>query len=424
MHSSSLLPLIACCVLVPAALAAQNDVAGSSDHRLFPRIAGYYITGYRDTDPVLEEFRNGHELDRDTIEGRVTTIAYDLPGGASQQPTPPLGLIRYYEGIVQRLGGTVLHRAPAFGELTARLVQNGREFWLRLHVENTNEYVVVIGERSAPAQAAALALAGNPGAAGSCPCAGPGAPPIGAASPLVPAAARRFRAAAARFALDTGWVPVVQPARGTSNAIVAIRGLHVEDATAVRFGDTPGRILDRMASEIDVVVPVRPVGLVPVVVSGPAGARTARDSFQVYQEPISDGSRDLRVYTCTEPPRSGAPSVSSLAPTAVRTGDTLVINGTMLDEVDYVSFTYRVPVNQMFPPRDRNWDDGGGFLSHLMPPEVERREIAALPVTQTATRLTVVVPGRARTGPVALFGYGSCIISDQALGVRVGPAPR
>ncbi|MEK6767448.1 MAG: IPT/TIG domain-containing protein [Gemmatimonadota bacterium] len=423
MRSLSILPLISCCVLVPAALVAQNDVAGSSDHRLFPRIAGYYVTGYRDTDPVVEEFRNGRGLDRDTIEGRVTSIAYALSGGGSQQPTTQLGLVRYYEGIVQRLGGTVLYRQPVFGQLTARLVQNGREFWLRLHVENTHEYVIAIAERSAPAQAAVAALAGNAGAAGPCPCAAQAAP-SGAAAALMPMAARRFRAAAARFALDTGWVPVVQPSRGTSNSIVAIRGLHVEDATEVRFGETPARILDRVPSEIAVVVPERWVGLVPVVVSGPAGARTARDSFQIYQEPISDSSRDMRVYTCTEPPRRGAPNVNGFAPTTVRAGDTLVINGTMLDEVDYVSFTYRVPADQLLPPRDRNWDDSGSIFSHIMPPSVERREIAALPVSQTATRLTVVVPRRARTGPVALFGYGSCVLSDQALGVRVGPAPR
>jgi hypothetical protein len=35
-----------------------------------------------------------------------------------------------------------------------------------------------------------------------------------------------------------------------------------------------------------------------------------------------------------------------------------------------------------------------------------------------------VVPQLARTGPVALFGYGACVLSDQVLAVRVGPAPR
>lgn len=424
MRSTSLLPLMACWVLAPAALVAQNDVAGSSDHRLFPRIAGYYITDYRDADPVVEEFRNGRELDRDTIEGRVTSIAYGLPNGASQQPTTALGLVRYYEGIVQRLGGTVLDRQPVFGELTARLVQNGREIWLRLHVEHTHAYVITIAERSAPARAAAVALAGNAGAAGSCPCAGQGAPSGAGLTLLLPATARRFAAAAARFALDTSWVPVLQPARGTSQAIIAIRGLHVEDATDVRFGDTPARILNRMASQINVVVPQRWVGMAPVVVSGPFGARTARDSFLIYQEPISDSSRELRVYTCTEPPRSGAPSVTSLSPASLRTGDTLVITGALLDEVDFVSFTYRVSSDMIFQPQDRNWEPRSNFSAWGMGQEAERGDIGAFPVQQSVTRIAVVVPRRARTGPVALFGYGSCVLSDQALAVRVGPAPR
>jgi hypothetical protein len=422
-RSTSLLPLLACFVLAPAALAAQNDARGSSDHRLFPRIAGYEITSYRDADPVVEQFRNGQGLARDTVEGRVTTIAYALPRGGSQQPTPALGLVRYYEGIVQRLGGTVLFRQPVYGELTARLVQNGREFWLKLHLENTREYGIAIAERSAPARAAVVALAGTAGAAASCrPCAGLDAPSAAALS-LLPASARRFRAAAARFALDTGWVPVVQPSRGTGDAIVTIRGLHIEDATDVRFGDTPGRILDRTASAIAVVVPRRPVGPVPVVVNGPFGARTARDSFVVYQEPISGGSGELRAYTCTAPPSGGAPDVTGLVPAAVRTGDTLVINGTMLDAVDHVSFTYWLPPNQTFGQWGRSWDDSGDLVSHLVLPG-QQGEIAAWPIAQSATRLTVVVPQLARTGPVALFGYGACVLSDQVLAVRVGPAPR
>lgn len=409
MRASSFLPLLAC-LLAPAVLAAQNDVAGSSDHRLFPRIAGYNITSFSDADPVIEEFRNGRDLDRDTIEGRVTSIAYELPGGGAQQATTSLGLVRYYEGIVQRLGGTVLQRAPASGEMTGRLVQNGREFWLRMHVENTHLYVIAIAERSAPAREAALAVAAGPGAA----------------SALLPQMARRFRAASVRFARDTSWVPVVQPARGMTNAIVAVRGLHVEDATEVRFGSTPGRILDRTASLITVVVPSRSAGMVPVVVSGPAGARTARDSFLLYQEPMHDGSNELRVYTCTDPPRPGVPTVTRLAPMAVRTGDTLAIEGTMLDEVDYVSFTFHVSGRRLGVMRDRNWgatDADDPFSGYPPSPDAGRGRILSLPVTQTATRLTVVVPSLARSGPVALFGYGSCILSEQALGVRMGPAP-
>jgi len=421
-----LLALLTCVCLPPAALAAQTtDRPGSSDHRLFPRISGYVIYAHRDEDPVMEQFRNGQGSARDTIEGRVTRIDYTLPTGSTQPPTPPLGLVRHYEGIVQQLGGTILYRQPTFGELTARLVQNGREFWIYVHAENREQYGVLIAERSAPVRAGAIALGGSNGA-GSCPCTGqgPSGPAQAAGATLLPGSARLFAAAAARFALDTGWVPVVQPSRATSNTVVLIRGAHVEDATEVRFGDTPAVIRSRGASELMVVVPVRPVGLVPVVVSGPAGARTARDSFQIYQNPIDDNVNDLRVYTCTNPQHPDAPRATTLVPTAVRRGDTLVIDGTRLDEVEWVSFTYQV--NPDFPDwlrrDDRNWGEANPL--GILPPGVPREDVSVWPVTQSATRLRVVVPRRARTGPVALFGGGDCVVSDQSVGVRTGPAPR
>lgn len=410
---------------------AQADAAGSSDHRLFPRIAGYAISSHRDSDPVAEVFRTG-ETRRDTVEGRVTRLLYSLPRGR-QEPTTQLGLVQHYEQLVQRLGGVVLYRHPTYGYLHARVVREGREFWLRVERENTTEYNVVVAERSAPVQAASVALgASNPAAA--CPCEDAAAP----GEPVVPSAAlarrfgtpaaRRLTAAAARFALDTSSQPVVLPATGTHRGVVSIRGLRVEDATAVRFGDYDATIVARRASEIAVVVPARPAGMTTVVVLSPAGARTARDSFLVYREPVDEQTdQSLRIYTCTESRLPDAPIVTSFEPATVRPGDTLTIRGRGLDQPSYVDFTYRERSLEGLGRRpDRNWaGDTGDFLANFEGAYSRRMAThAALPLEQTATTITIVVPARARTGPVALFGYGACVASDLVLGVRTAPAPR
>lgn len=410
--------LLSLCLLAPISGAQAQDVAGSSDHRLFPRIAGYFIGGYEDGDPVIERFRTDADGGRDSVEGRVTVFRYELPGGAGQRPTTRLGTIRYYEDIVQRLGGTVLYRAPAHGELSARLVSEGREVWLALRPENTHQFVLVVAERSAPVQASSAALALMPAET--------------IRRRLATRSANRLTAAAARFALDTSWTLAVFPSRGARLAVVTIRGLRVEDATSVRFGDWSARILARGASEIAVVVPERPAGATLVTVLGPSGARTTRDSFLVYQDPIQDNSQELRVYGCTEPRAQGAPEVIAFEPATVRTGDTLTIRGRRLGPVVYVSFTfYMREGDAAHPLGDRDWTGNTvGTLSGALGTigEIEETLAAthhrALPFHEAPGVMRVIVPHGARTGPVALFGYGECVASDMPLAVRVGPAPR
>jgi hypothetical protein len=92
----------------------------------------------------------------------------------------------------------------------------------------------------------------------------------------------------------------------------------------------------------------------------------------------------------------------------------------------YVAFTYRIPEGSLQRP-DLTWHGAG---AHYVRTD-EQRDVrsgriqhAALPIEQSRTMIKVVVPPAARTGPIALFGYGACVPSRDVLVVRVAPAPR
>lgn len=267
----------------PAALAAQADVAGSSDHRLFPRIAGYAIASYRSGDPDAEQFRNGQGLARDTIEGRITRFRYAIPRGA--RPATSVGLVRHYEGVIQRLGGGVLISNTAFGELTARLVHEGREYWLHVAAENLEEYLLVIGERPAPVVVAAASRAGAPvGAAGM--ARRPGIAPRGARAPRLTAPPRlNLAPVIASFA----------PAARQSGELVRIAGTNLNRPTAVRFIDARGDAWDASvysfeacSDNLKVVLPSLPAGQYRIAVSSPLGTGQSATTLGVFFTPVSE----------------------------------------------------------------------------------------------------------------------------------------
>ncbi len=121
----SLLPLS----LAVSTLAAQNDVANGADHPLLPRVEGYYLWSYRSNEPEIERFRRAQDGSRDSIEGRITRMRYGFRRGQSQPAATGLAIVRYYQGLVERYGGTILFQSQ-YHELGARFVRDTREYWV------------------------------------------------------------------------------------------------------------------------------------------------------------------------------------------------------------------------------------------------------------------------------------------------------
>lgn len=89
------------------------------------------------------------------------------------------------------------------------------------------------------------------------------------------------------------------PSRGTRNLAVVIAGAGVGQAEAVLFGETTADILENTAERILVRVPAIPSEAVSVHLQMPTGRVTLRQTFQVYQAP--DESASVRSPPCPQP---------------------------------------------------------------------------------------------------------------------------
>lgn len=133
----------------PAALLAQADVRGSSDHPLFPnRMPGYRISNYQQQGFSSYRFRTRPPS---IIEGKYTRIHYYLndvnahPGG--------LAIRRNYENAIKAVGGEVLYSDNNVSVMKAN--RNGVEVWAEIQASTTRAgriYFMHIVEREAMQQ--------------------------------------------------------------------------------------------------------------------------------------------------------------------------------------------------------------------------------------------------------------------------------
>jgi OOP family OmpA-OmpF porin len=116
--------------LAGAALAQEADAENCKDHPLFSRMKNFIISDCKTSFDAVEFYMPGSQTK--TVEGQVTRIDYTLREGS---PRPSvLQVRRNYGNAVKSLGGSVLYDEDL--NLTAKVVKNGKEIWVKLDVYN------------------------------------------------------------------------------------------------------------------------------------------------------------------------------------------------------------------------------------------------------------------------------------------------
>ena len=126
----------------------ETDVKGSSDHPLFTRMPGYYISDYnvKEFDQYTSPYLSGKD---ENWEGKVTKLGYYIKTGAQQASM--LQIARNYENAVNKIGGKVLVNEGRVIE--GKIEKSGAMTYV--HVEAFNEgreYQVVVVEIGAMKQ--------------------------------------------------------------------------------------------------------------------------------------------------------------------------------------------------------------------------------------------------------------------------------
>ena len=121
---------IAFLALAGAAFAQEADAENCKDHPMFSRMKNYIISDCKTSFDAVEFYMPGSQTK--TVEGQVTRIDYSLQEGALRPSV--LQVRRNYGNAVKSLGGSVLFDEDIY--LTAKVVKNGKEIWVKLDVYN------------------------------------------------------------------------------------------------------------------------------------------------------------------------------------------------------------------------------------------------------------------------------------------------
>ena len=116
--------------LAGGAFAQEQDAENCKDHPMFSRMKNFLISDCKKSFDAVEFYMPGSQTK--TVEGQVTRINYSLREGA---PMPSvLQVRRNYGNAVKSLSGSVLFDEEIY--LTAKVVKNGKEIWVKLDVYN------------------------------------------------------------------------------------------------------------------------------------------------------------------------------------------------------------------------------------------------------------------------------------------------
>jgi hypothetical protein len=136
-----------------APVRAQQDDAGSKDHPMFPRVAGYFIVDHEGPDPAGSyEF----ELNRDQpqkISGTFWHLSYKLKDGAKKVMPSQIG--RNYTDVIVKRGGTLVWqrfddaRGGAAASLPPAEAGGKGTLWLQIDVTGAGQYydVYIVEEK-------------------------------------------------------------------------------------------------------------------------------------------------------------------------------------------------------------------------------------------------------------------------------------
>jgi OmpA-OmpF porin, OOP family len=133
---------------LPLMAQEETDLKESSDHPLFTRMPGYYISAYdvKDFDKFTSPYLSGKDQE---WEGKVTNLEYYITTGAKQPSM--LQIARNYENAIKKIGGKIL--ATDTRVVEGKVEKNGGVTYV--HVEAFNDgrsYTVTIVESGAMKQ--------------------------------------------------------------------------------------------------------------------------------------------------------------------------------------------------------------------------------------------------------------------------------
>jgi outer membrane protein OmpA-like peptidoglycan-associated protein len=134
--------------LMPAILSAQADLPGSKDYPLFSRWPGYYILHYSHN--KFDAYTYQLKDKKETVEGECYYLDYRIKDGVDAASI--LAIIRNYENAIRKAGGTVLYTPEDNDYTVGKIVQEGKEIWVRIDPYQGQYFQLNIVERQAMEQ--------------------------------------------------------------------------------------------------------------------------------------------------------------------------------------------------------------------------------------------------------------------------------
>ena len=117
-------------------LSLSQDIAGSKDHPMFNRLAGYYITDYEQEEFASEEFVD-ENCNTVKVEGKLTVIRYEC-----DCETAPLKVIRNYTNAAKNIGGKSCEYSNTSAYINIK--KGNMETWVNVWAsENTYDLTII-----------------------------------------------------------------------------------------------------------------------------------------------------------------------------------------------------------------------------------------------------------------------------------------
>jgi hypothetical protein len=387
-----------------------------------------------------------------TVEGEYWNYLNEVERDALGRHPSKVEIKRNFEDAVRAAGGTIVGADGS--TVSYRLVRPDGEYWGRSGCgrggsEECAALTHRIVRKTAPTQSVAVlgaaavaapdtvavapgAVASSPAAtqacqaACACNCDGVATGTAGARPGFAPYLRRALRSP---LQIDTRvpTQPQVYPPRGTRGMLVHVAGLGLSETTAVYFGDTPARIVRTQGDRLSVLVPEVPSQATTVSLQLPNGRVAVQAPFHVYQLPDASPGRVL-VAPCSVPRGDVQTQITVLAPQRAQWGTTLTVTapgvGALRSRIDEdnandsifdghkavlgVAFTYE-------PAPNRSRSSGNADLDAIMGVVPEQSPVASATLVSPDT-VSVRVPVRAVSGPVALVAYESYISGGFSIG--------
>jgi OmpA-OmpF porin, OOP family len=134
-------------LLITAASAlGQADMAGCTDHALFPtRMAQYRIEACKVEDFGVYQF-SSLKGPKTSVEGKFTFITYSFTGPDASEPSG-LAVVRNYENALKKVGGTIVQSDPQRW-VNGKIVKDGHEVWAEIYKGNGKIWLRIVEKQA------------------------------------------------------------------------------------------------------------------------------------------------------------------------------------------------------------------------------------------------------------------------------------